>query len=101
MYIILIYDMYICICIYIYLFNYIYNYIYIDIYVWLSKLLVWRKDINITSKGPIANHSFVAICTSLRYSSLRGVSLILSLAKVIIDHIHQDGGSPMLSTSLS
>ena len=43
----------------------IYIYIYIYIYVRLSKLLVWRIDINIIWKGPIANHSFVAILPSL------------------------------------
>ena len=60
------------------------KYKYLYIYVRLSKLLVWRIDINIIWKGPIANHSLVAICTSFHHSSLRGVSLILSLVKVII-----------------
>ena len=36
-----------------------------NLYVRLSKLLVWRIDINIIWKGPIANHSFVAILPSL------------------------------------
>jgi len=37
----------------------------------LSKLLVHEKDINIIWKGPIANHSVVAILPSLRNIDLR------------------------------
>ena len=52
------------------------------IYVRLSKLLVWRIDINIIWKGPIANHSFVAILPSLSNIDLQGVSLRLNAAEV-------------------
>ena len=55
---------------------------YIYIYVRLSKLLVHEKDINIIWKGPIANHSFVAILPSLRNIDLQGVSLRLNAAEV-------------------
>ena len=47
-----------------------------------QKLLVHEKDINIIWKGPIANHSFVAILTSLCHIDLQGVSLRLKAAKV-------------------
>ena len=64
-------------------YKYIYIYImYIYIYVRLSKLLVHEKDINIIWKGPIANHSFVAILPSLRNIDLQGVSLRLNAAEV-------------------
>ena len=52
------------------------------IYVRLSKLLVWRIDINIIWKGPIANHSFVAILPSLGTIDWQGVSLRLNTAQV-------------------
>ena len=69
--------------IYIYMYIYIYTqYIYIYIYVRPSKLLFWGKDIDIIWKGPIANHSPVAISTSYSIVVIRGVSLILSLVKV-------------------
>ena len=48
----------------------------------LSKLLVWRIDINIIWKGPIANHSFVAILPSLGTIDWQGVSLRLNTAQV-------------------
>ena len=48
----------------------------------LSKLLVHEKDINIIWKGPIANHSFLAILTSLCHIDLQVVSLRLKAAKV-------------------
>ena len=56
----------------------------IFIYVRLSKLLVHEKDISIIWKGPIANHSFVAILPSLRSIDLQGVSLRLNTAEVDI-----------------
>ena len=62
--------------------SHIHIYIYIYIYVRLSKLLVHEKDINIIWKGPIANHSFVAILPSLRNIDLQGVSLRLNAAEV-------------------
>jgi len=61
---------------------YVYIYMYIYIYVRLSKLLVHEKDINITWKDPIANHSFAAILPSLRNIDLQGVSLRLNAAEV-------------------
>ena len=57
---------------------------YIKPYVRLSKHLVHEKDISIIWKGPIANHSFVAILTSLRGIDLQGVSLRLNTAEVDI-----------------
>ena len=51
-------------------------------YVRLSKPLVWRIDINIIWKGPIANHSFVAILPSLGNIDWQGVSLRLNTAQV-------------------
>ena len=58
--------------------------VYQRIYVRLSKLLVHEKDISIIWKGPIANHSFVAILPSLRSIDLQGVSLRLNTAEVDI-----------------
>ena len=57
-------------------------YIYIYMCVRLSKLLVWRIDINIIWKGPIANHSFVAILPSLGNIDWQGASLRLNTAQV-------------------
>ena len=45
---------------------------YMSLYVRLSKLLVWGKDINIIWKGPIANHSPVTIYISLLSLVWRG-----------------------------
>ena len=81
---------YICIYIHVYIYMYIYKYthiyiyihIYIYVYVRLSILLFHEKDINIIWKGPIANHSFVAILPSLRNIDLQGVSLRLNTAEV-------------------
>ena len=48
-----------------------------------DSVIVHEKDINyIIWKGPIANHSFVAILTSLRNIDLQGVSLRLNTAEV-------------------
>ena len=58
--------------------------IILDTDVRLSKLLVHEKDISIIWKGPIANHSFVAILPSLRSIDLQGVSLRLNTAEVDI-----------------
>ena len=56
----------------------------------LSKLLVQEKDINIIWKGPIANHSFVALLPSWWHIDLHGVSLRLNAAKVdMILHLYQ------------
>ena len=80
--------MYIYIRVYIYMYiyinthTYIYIHIYIYVYVRLSILLFHEKDINIIWKGPIANHSFVAILPSLRNIDLQGVSLRLNTAEV-------------------
>ena len=52
------------------------------LHVRLSKLLVHEKDISIIWKGPIANHSFIAILPSLRNIDLQGVSLRLNAAEV-------------------
>ena len=52
------------------------------LYVRLSKLLVHEKDINIIWKGPIANHSFVAILPPLGNIDLQGASLRLNTAQV-------------------
>ena len=77
---------YIYTCIYIYMYIYKYTHIYIHIYIYvyvrLSILLFHEKDINIIWKGPIANHSFVAILPSLRNIDLQGVSLRLNTAEV-------------------
>ena len=56
--------------------------LFLSLYVRLSKLLVHEKDINIIWKGPIANHSFVAILPSLRNIDLQEVSLRLNAAEV-------------------
>ena len=48
----------------------------------LSKLLVPEIDISIIWKGPIANHSFLAILTSLCHIDLQWASLRLKAAKV-------------------
>ena len=48
-----------------------------------DSVIVHEKDINyIIWKGPIANHSFVAILPSLRNIDLQGVSLRLNAAEV-------------------
>ena len=52
------------------------------IHVRMSKLLVHEKDINIIWKGPIANHSFVAILPPLGNIDLQGASLRLNTAQV-------------------
>ena len=77
---------YMYIYMYIYKYTHIYIYIYIHIYIYLyvrlSILLFHEKDINIIWKGPITNHSFVAILPSLRNIDLQGVSLRLNTAEV-------------------
>ena len=62
-------------------------YIYSYTYVRLSKPLVHEKDINIIWKGPIANHSFIAILPSLCNIDLQRVSLRLNTA-VEVDMIY-------------
>ena len=54
----------------------------VNMYVAVKKLLVHEMDINIIWKGPIANHSFVAILPLLCNIDLQGVSLRLDAAKV-------------------